>query len=183
MDCLEPVTGCQQVTLRDLSSAGLARVALAGLCQLTNPCLCVCEMSCCHRGHRGKCHPGSNQLAQQQSGDTTRDVPVGRKVLALASLLCWLRAVTHEPQSGLSLPGVFLSWIPANSLQQLIQQGWGSARSHSCHPGPVIPPRVGRSTGKRAPVPTRPRRARSEPSVILLQWERLRLDGFAGCCS
>uniref|UniRef100_A0A8C5IDL6 Rap guanine nucleotide exchange factor like 1 n=1 Tax=Junco hyemalis TaxID=40217 RepID=A0A8C5IDL6_JUNHY len=62
-------------------------------------------------------------LAQQQSGDTTRDVPVGRKALALASLLCWLRAVTHEPQSGVSLPGVFLSWIPANSLQQLLQHG------------------------------------------------------------
>lgn len=36
VDCLELVTGCQQVTLRDPSSAGLARVALAGLCQPTN---------------------------------------------------------------------------------------------------------------------------------------------------
>lgn len=59
--------------------------------------------------------------------------------MALASLLCWLRAVTHEPESGVSLPGAFLCWIPANSLRQLIQHGWGSAWSHSCHPGPVIP--------------------------------------------
>lgn len=137
----------------------------------------------CHRGHRGKCHPGSNLLAQEQSGDTTCDVPVGRKVVALASLLCWLRAVTHEPESGVSLPGMFLSWIPANSLRQLIQHGCGSARSHSCHPGPVIPLQVGRSAGKSVPVPTRPRRARSEQSVILLQWERQRPDGFAGRCS
>lgn len=36
------VTGCQQVTQRDPSSAGLARVALGGLCQLTSPCLFVC---------------------------------------------------------------------------------------------------------------------------------------------
>lgn len=58
VDCLEPVTGCQQVTLRDPSSAGLARVALDGLCQLTNPCLSVCEMCPCHRGH----HKGSVTL-------------------------------------------------------------------------------------------------------------------------
>lgn len=103
-------------------------------------------------------------------------------MVALAWLLCWLRAVTQEPESGISLPGAFLSWIPANSLRQLIRHGWGSARSHSCHP-PAIPPRVGRSTGKSVPVPTRPRRARSEPSVILLQWERHRLGGFAGRCS
>lgn len=51
VDCLEHVSGCQQVTLRDPSSAGLARVALGGLYQLTNPCLSVCEMHPCHRGH------------------------------------------------------------------------------------------------------------------------------------
>lgn len=104
-------------------------------------------------------------------------------MVALASVLCWLTAVTHEPESGVSLPGAFLSWILANSLRQLIQHGWGSARSHSCHPGRAIPLQVGRSTGKRVPVPTRPRRARLEPSVILLQWERHRPDGFAGRCS
>lgn len=79
VDCPEPVAGCQQVTRRDPSSAGLARMALDGLCQLTNPCLSVCETHPCHRGHRGKCHPGSNQLAQEQSGDTMCDVPVGRE--------------------------------------------------------------------------------------------------------
>lgn len=101
-------------------------------------------------------------------------------MVALASLLCWLRAVTHELKSGVSLPGAFLCWIPANSPRQLIQHGWGSARSHSCHPGPVIPLRVGRSTEKSVPVPTRPRRARSEPSVILLQWERHSPMGLLG---
>lgn len=101
-------------------------------------------------------------------------------MVALASFLCWLRAVTHEPESGVSLPGTFLSWIPPNSLRQLIQHGWGSARSHSCHPGPMIPLQVGRSTGKSVPVPTRPRGARSEPSVILLQWEGHSRMGLLG---
>lgn len=76
------VTGCQQVTQRDPSSAGLALGGTGWLVPADKPlfvCLSVCEMRPCHRGHRGKCHPGSNQLAQERSGDTTCDIPVGRE--------------------------------------------------------------------------------------------------------
>lgn len=67
-----------------------------------------------------------------------------------------------------------------------------SPRRHACPgsslrcPGPAVPLRGGKEHGGKVlllqhvlAAPAGPRRARYEPSLILLWWERYRLDGFA----